>query len=1523
MSGRPVEEGTPDFSWCKKGAVAKFGDKVGQLTMDPDSDREVKLLWLDRSTSSYVKIHRLVRASQAEKKEYLANLAPPRWCKKGAIAMHGGKVGEIVMGPDSDREVRLRWAGGREKSGYIRAALLTQPTAAEQKAAVPWCKKGALVKYNGQYGEVTMDPDSDAEVKIKIRTAVVEGVSPGSAGAVLTASNASVGLAVSMAGTGSRTGPGRLLGWKLDGVRTGDTSGGLSSDGYCRVNFERGGGWNVPMDKVHLAGDGTVASGAVTFQGGRCHSCLQWNAASTLLEKTSESDGDYHSTIGAHGYRSGVHSWSLKAVSLRGNMRLGICAGDIALNRRLDQAGRHAVICSAAYAEMTGKSDDTSLSSFGTGDIMQFVLDMNQGTLTVTKNSSAYHVFTGLGGQEWWPVIGLDYKTEKVELMEGSSSSTCRPTLGDTVFVLNGPGEGTTGKITTDDHSHMPYQVDGRSHWYKESDVQLQPQVAGAGGGIKEVQKVTGYVRAVLTVQATRAEMEAWHISCGLSGPDDSDDSLTRSTSLSRTRSVEEHSRRLAIQGQTEAEVDQSRQLQRDINWTQHQIAEFGKVLQDRTRVVLYVDDEVNLESNRILQTIWRATDACGVHVAKVTSTAEACAFLKAYPALVKRSSSGFRIISDMVRVEATGRNVQAGLELAYILQTQFSYMGPLVIYTGYRPAADMVTSIGLVAVTMDVQRAADFASFKWGHYANELFLHNYICPACMTSHKKACALEGGTLQEKARRRAAAGRCAKHSGELLGSSLCSSKPHSDNVDVTVVTIQRPKADDWCKAAVLFRQVEATFMAFIVPENRDVSKRPLFLVEEVSVFFHAKLEAQFQAAMAKLDAARAFSIGDAQHVGDGFEGFFKHLRSHALTSYADAVPANAQGSAPLLAWHGTTLPYAKNIIANGVDLSKLGALGSWHGKGFYTTTSPRYAEEYLKIKKVLHDSDGMTTLLLNWVLPGKPYPVTNKEQNGKASSPGGFDSNYALTGGGNRKGEDGFHASESFKQHPERATGDELCSFHAERVLPRFFVKFKPHVPVVVLKQAVTASTEALLSASEQQERQNAREGRPARWCVKGAIAKDSGGKVGVVTMEPDSDNEVKLRWTGGDQVSGYLGVGTLSPASDQEQRTAVHQWCRRGVDVQYEQRTGLVLMAPDSDAETKILWNDDQTESDYIKAVLVVPLSDEAIASRRARQKREAIRLQRMEAEHQTRLGALQSEHRRLAAEFRAVQSGARATTLENLLPSSPAAMAMKVVLAPDYVKHSDAADGPLKSLDDIGTVIKYDGSSKPYLVKSSTGKQWWYVQEALRVASGPTQGIVTSHRSATAQTAGSSDAVRALEARCAEALATIAAEQEEMQRAMSSIQTRCGMPPRRVAHRLKRLSPSPSPSAELEPEPEPEPELASAAVPEAVPAAMPKARRCRGMHSAADAVGWAAGTASIAQALSSHRDALACMRMTPQIARSSSFTDARDERMAREIEQMDSAAREFQFALSPAGLANGSSSTPMLDMMAASPSPF
>ena len=50
LHGGAVDTSNPRV-WCRRGAWASLEGRIGQVTMDPDSDSEVKLLWANGETS--------------------------------------------------------------------------------------------------------------------------------------------------------------------------------------------------------------------------------------------------------------------------------------------------------------------------------------------------------------------------------------------------------------------------------------------------------------------------------------------------------------------------------------------------------------------------------------------------------------------------------------------------------------------------------------------------------------------------------------------------------------------------------------------------------------------------------------------------------------------------------------------------------------------------------------------------------------------------------------------------------------------------------------------------------------------------------------------------------------------------------------------------------------------------------------------------------------------------------------------------------------------------------------------------------------------------------------------------------------------------------------------------------------------------------------------------------------------------------------------------------------------------------
>lgn len=86
----------------------------------------------------------------------------------------------------------------------------------------------------------------------------------------------------------SELGPGTLIGYKHAGERTGDTSGGLSSDGYVRIRFDRGspgrdGCWNVDSREVCFLSGVATPTGEWTPTRSR-HSLIDYTEPSVLCQ---------------------------------------------------------------------------------------------------------------------------------------------------------------------------------------------------------------------------------------------------------------------------------------------------------------------------------------------------------------------------------------------------------------------------------------------------------------------------------------------------------------------------------------------------------------------------------------------------------------------------------------------------------------------------------------------------------------------------------------------------------------------------------------------------------------------------------------------------------------------------------------------------------------------------------------------------------------------------------------------------------------------------------------------------------------------------------------------------------------------------------------------------------------------------------------------------------------------------------------------------------------------------------------
>ena len=416
-------------------------------------------------------------------------------------------------------------------------------------------------------------------------------------------------------------------------------------------------------------------------------------------------------------------------------------------------------------------------------------------------------------------------------------------------------------------------------------------------------------------------------------------------------------------------------------------------------RILLYVDDEVDMDKAE-LQAIWASCASEGIFVAKLKSTESAMIFLGWFPQLAARPMSSFRVISDMVRKEPadTGApNLEAGLQLRLLLLMRYDFVGHMLIYSRvWQQASTALRDMPLVSTTGDLSVVKRFATFRSGaHYAEDM------------------ALTPEQLLQ---------------GE--GASLAVAKV---DAGVTCVEIRRPQAKDACLAADVFRNVESIFASF----SGSGFGRACYLTEAVSVFFSEGVMTNFMNGAAELadrltGQKRLLGFDEATH-----GKFFSHLQT-AVAQHQG--PALDNVTAPVLVWHGTQPRHMKSLVSQGVDMALCGKRGGWHGTGFYGTTFPRYGEEYLKFSNSF-DHTGSNLLLLCWVLAGRPHPVTDSSCSDQ-TAPGsaGCTSNYCLT--------KDFHANAELLQQPSQCDGDELCTFKAQYVLPRYYVKYRKHHPAV-------------------------------------------------------------------------------------------------------------------------------------------------------------------------------------------------------------------------------------------------------------------------------------------------------------------------------------------------------------------------------------------------------------------------------------------------------------------------------------------
>lgn len=134
------------------------------------------------------------------------------------------------------------------------------------------------------------------------------------------------------------------------------------------------------------------------------------------------------------------------------------------------------------------------------------------------------------------------------------------------------------------------------------------------------------------------------------------------------------------------------------------------------SKILLWVDDNDLTDEHKQIR---NAYEKERVTFIRQKTTAQAMEYLRKEKHLLQRDSSGFRIVTDMARIENGTLVIDAGLYFIQQVKISFpEYNQPIMVFTGLRyeaANARKFVSAGIknVIVTSSISKASDFVSFN------------------------------------------------------------------------------------------------------------------------------------------------------------------------------------------------------------------------------------------------------------------------------------------------------------------------------------------------------------------------------------------------------------------------------------------------------------------------------------------------------------------------------------------------------------------------------------------------------------------------------------------------------------------------------------------------------------------------------------------------------------------------------------------------------------------------------------------
>jgi hypothetical protein len=177
-----------------------------------------------------------------------------------------------------------------------------------------------------------------------------------------------------------------------------------------------------------------------------CHPNLDMDDDQQGVSANANSTTGWRTILAEKSITSGVRRWEvcLEKITATANVMIGVCERSHKLNAYIGQnqsgKGWSYYGATTGYTYHDGKSDSRYGQKMVTGDVISVTLDMDEGTLSFSRNGEDLGVaFRGLSGREVYPAISLYDAGDRVRVQEIEGTTIDKGPLSESRLAANSP----------------------------------------------------------------------------------------------------------------------------------------------------------------------------------------------------------------------------------------------------------------------------------------------------------------------------------------------------------------------------------------------------------------------------------------------------------------------------------------------------------------------------------------------------------------------------------------------------------------------------------------------------------------------------------------------------------------------------------------------------------------------------------------------------------------------------------------------------------------------------------------------------------------------------------------------------------------------------------------------------------------------------------------------------------------------------------------------------------------------------